>query len=110
MNSPIQGWRLVWLTVAVSLGIFMNILDTTIVNVAIPTIAGNMAISADQGTWIITSFTVTMAITLPITGWLSRRIGEVRLFVYSTLLFTLTSLLCGLSMSFNILLFCRVLQ
>src|SRR5580692_9226547 len=96
---PIKGFSLVLLTIAVSLGIFMNVLDSAIANVAIPTIAGNLAVSADEGTWVITSFTVSMAIVLPLTGWLSRRFGEVRLFVFSTLLFTVASILCGLSTS-----------
>ncbi len=106
----IRGVQLVLLTLAVSLGVFMNVLDTSIANVAIPTIAGNMAVSADQGTWIITSFTVSTAIVLPLTGWLARRFGEVRLFVISTVLFTLTSVLCGLSTSLPMLVFFRVLQ
>ncbi|HEX4045428.1 MAG TPA: DHA2 family efflux MFS transporter permease subunit [Gammaproteobacteria bacterium] len=106
----IRGFQLVLLTLSVSLGIFMNILDISIANVAIPTIAGNMAVSADQGTWIITSFTVTMAIILPLTGWLARRFGEVRLFVFSTAGFTVASVLCGLSESLPILICCRVVQ
>ena len=106
----IRGSQLVMLTLAVSLGIFMNVLDTSIANVAIPTIAGNMAVSFDEGTWVITSFTVSMAIVLPLTGWLSRRFGEVRLFVLSTFLFTLASVLCGLSNSLPMLVFFRVLQ
>ncbi|MDR3476885.1 MAG: DHA2 family efflux MFS transporter permease subunit [Gammaproteobacteria bacterium] len=107
---PIHGSQLVWLTLAVSLGIFMNVLDSAIANVAIPTIAGNLAVSADEGTWVITSFTVSMAIMLPLTGWLSRRFGEVRLFVLSTILFTLASVLCGLSNSLGMLVVCRVIQ
>jgi DHA2 family multidrug resistance protein len=106
----ITGMRLVLLTVAVSLGIFMNVLDVAIANVAIPTIAGNMAVSANQGTWVITSFTVSMAIVLPLSGWLGRRFGEVRLFVISTFLFTLASVLCGLSTSLPMLIFFRILQ
>lgn len=106
----IKGFQLVLLTVAVSLGIFMNVLDTSIANVAIPTIAGNLAVSADQGTWVITSFTVSTAIVLPLTGWLSRRFGEVRLFVVSTFLFTIASFLCGLSTSLPMLVCFRILQ
>lgn len=109
-HPPIVGIQLVLLTVAVSFGIFMNVLDTSIANVAIPTIAGNMAVSADEGTWVITSFTVSMAIVLPLTGWLSRRFGEVRLFVFSTFLFTIASTLCGLSTSLPMLVCFRVLQ
>jgi DHA2 family multidrug resistance protein len=108
--QPIQGPQLVLLTVAVSLGIFMNVLDTSIANVAIPTIAGNMGVSADEGTWVITSFTVTMAIVLPLTGWLSKRFGEVRLFAISTFLFTIASVLCALSTSLTMLVVFRVLQ
>jgi MFS transporter, DHA2 family, multidrug resistance protein len=107
---PITGARLFLLTLAVSLGIFMNVLDTSIANVAIPTIAGNMAVSADQGTWVITSFSVSTAIVLPLTGWLARRFGEVRLFVGSTALFIITSVLCGLSTSLPMLVFFRVIQ
>lgn len=110
MKSELKGLSLFLMTVSVSLGIFMNILDISIANVAIPTIAGNLAISSDQGTWIITSFSVSMAIMLPLTGWLAKRFGEVKLYVFSTLLFTLASLMCGLSTSFEILLFFRVVQ
>jgi DHA2 family multidrug resistance protein len=106
----IKGFQLVLLTIAVSAGIFMNVLDTSIANVAIPTIAGNLGVSSDQGTWVITSFTVCTAIVLPLTGWLAKRFGEVRLFIISTLLFTLTSFLCGFASSFPMLVFFRALQ
>lgn len=108
--QPIKGFQLVLLSFAVSLGIFMNVLDTSIANVAIPTIAGNMGVSADEGTWVITSFAVSMAIVLPLTGWLSKRFGEVRLFAFSTGLFTLASIMCGLSNSLTMLIFFRVIQ
>ncbi len=107
---PIRGLQLVLLTIAVSLGMFMNVLDTSIANVAIPTIAGNLAVSPDEGTWVITSFTVSMAIILPLTGWLSRRFGEVRLFAFSTFLFTIASVLCGLSTNLTMLVIFRVIQ
>ncbi len=111
MTHPhLTGSRLVMLTLSLSLGIFMNVLDVSIANVAIPTIAGDLAVSADQGTWVITSFAVSQAIMLPITGWLARYFGEVRLFVLSTFLFTLTSILCGLSTNLPMLIFFRVLQ
>lgn len=106
----IKGFELVLLTLAVSLGIFMNVLDTSIANVAIPTIAGNMGVSSDEGTWVITSFAVSMAIVLPLTGWLARRFGEVRLFVFSTALFTIASIFCGLSNSLPMLVICRIIQ
>ena len=108
--TPLTGSRLVLLTFSLSLGIFMNVLDVSIANVAIPTIAGDLAVSADQGTWVITSFAVSQAIMLPITGWLARQFGEVRLFTISTFLFTITSVLCGLSVDLPMLVFFRVLQ
>lgn len=106
----LRGFQLILLTLSVSLGIFMNVLDTSIANVAIPTIAGNMGVSADEGTWVITSFTVSMAIVLPLTGWLAKRFGEVRLYAVCTFLFTVASVLCGLSTSLPMLIVCRVLQ
>ncbi len=107
---PITGFKLALLTVGVSLAIFMNILDTSIANVAIPTIAGNLAVSPDEGTWVITSFAVSLAISLPLTGWFGKRFGEVRLFLAATLLFSLFSLLCGLAVSLPMLILFRVLQ
>jgi len=97
-------------TLGLSLATFMQVLDTTIANVSLPTIAGNLGASSDQSAWIITSFAVSNAIALPLTGWLSRRFGEVRLFLAATLLFTVASLLCGISTSMGMLLACRVLQ
>jgi len=107
---PLAGSRLVLLTIALSLGIFMNVLDVSIANVAIPTLAGDLAVSPDNGTWVITSFAVSQAIMLPLTGWLAKRFGEVRLFVLSTACFTLASVLCGLSVNLPMLIFFRVLQ
>lgn len=110
MAKPIEGMMLVLLTVSVSLGIFMNVLDISIANVSIPYIAGDLAVSPNQGTWVITSFTVSQAISLPLTGWLARRFGEVRLFLIATSFFTLISLFCGLSVNLPMLMICRVLQ
>src|SRR5579864_7980655 len=78
-------------TIGLSLATFMQVLDTTIANVSLPTISGNLGASASQSTWVITSFAVSNAIALPLTGWLTRRFGEVRLFVGATLLFCLAS-------------------
>ncbi|HLQ85631.1 MAG TPA: DHA2 family efflux MFS transporter permease subunit, partial [Salinisphaeraceae bacterium] len=97
-------------TTALALAVFMNVLDISIANVSIPTIAGSLGVSADQGTWVITSFAVANAIAVPISGWLARQVGEVRLFVICTLLFTLFSWLCGFSFSMPMLLTFRVLQ
>lgn len=110
MVKPIEGPMLVLLTISLSMGIFMNVLDISIANVSIPYIAGDLGVSPDQGTWVITSFAVSQAISLPITGWLAKRFGEVKLFVVSTFLFTLTSVLCGLSVNLPMLIFFRVLQ
>ncbi|RBB95976.1 MFS transporter, partial [Pseudomonas sp. MWU12-2115] len=98
-HPPLSGSRLVWITLALSMSVFMQVLDTTIANVALPTISGNLGVSSVQGTWVITSFAVSNAIALPLTGWLSRRFGEVKLFVWATLLFVLASFLCGISTS-----------
>lgn len=108
--APLKGGRLALMTVSLSLAIFMNVLDVSIANVAIPTIAGDLGVSSDNGTWVITSFAVSQAIMLPLTGWLARRFGEVRLFMLSTALFTLASVLCGLSENLGMLVFFRVLQ
>jgi len=95
---------------ALALATFMQVLDTTIANVSIPTIAGNLGVSSDQGTWIITSFAVANGVSLPLTGWLMRRFGIVRTFVVSVLLFTASSFLCGISSSMTELILFRVLQ
>jgi len=97
-------------TIGLSLATFMQVLDTTIANVSLPTIAGNLGVSNDQSTWVITSFAVSMAIALPLTGFLTRRFGEVKLFVWSTLLFALTSFLCGISQSMGMLIVFRAIQ
>ncbi len=109
-NKPLVGAPLAWMTVALSMATFMQVLDSTIANVAIPTIAGNLGASNSQGTWVITSFGVANAISIPITGWLAKRIGEVKLFLWSTVLFALASWLCGMSNSLEMLIFFRVLQ
>src|SRR5690606_24989674 len=87
-----------------------EVLDTTIANVSLPTIAGNVGASANQATWVITSFAVSNAIALPLTGFLSRRFGEVRLFQWATLAFVVASLLCGILQSMGMLVVSRALQ
>ena len=105
-----HGLALVLLTLALGLGTFMQVLDTSIANVSLPAISGDLAVSPNQGTWVITSFAVSNAIALALTGWLSRRFGQVRLFALSTLLFTLASWLCGLAPTLPLLIAARVLQ
>ena len=108
--KPLQGGALAMLTLVLSLATFMLVLDSTIANVAIPTIAGDLGASSSQGTWVITSFGVANAISIPITGWLAKRFGEVRLFLIATLLFVLASWLCGIANSLEMLIVFRVLQ
>ncbi|MEO8835651.1 MAG: DHA2 family efflux MFS transporter permease subunit [Caldimonas sp.] len=97
-------------TIALSLATFMNVLDTSIANVSIPAIAGDLGVSPSQGTWVITSFAVANAISVPLTGWLTQRCGPVRLFVTSILLFVIASWLCGLAPNIEMLIAFRVLQ
>ena len=107
---PLTGSKLAIGTIALSLATFMNVLDTSIANVSLPAIAGDLGVSPDQGTWVITSFGVANAISLPLTGWLTRRFGQVKLFTASTLLFVLASFLCGLAPSLPLLILFRVIQ
>jgi MFS transporter, DHA2 family, multidrug resistance protein len=109
-HPPLSGMQLVIGTVAVSLAVFMNVLDTSIANVAIPTISGDLGVSSDQGTWVITSFAVANAISVPLTGWLTERVGQVRLFLASIVLFVISSWMCGLAPTLPFLLASRVLQ
>ena len=109
-HQPLEGATLVWGTLCLSAAVFMNVLDTSIANVALPAIAGDLGVSPNQGTWVITSFAVANAISVPLTGWLTQRFGAVRLFTMSVLLFVLSSWLCGLAPSFELLLLFRVLQ
>lgn len=104
------GWKLLLVNFALGLGTFIQILDTSIANVAIPYIAGSLAVSADEGTWVITSFAASNAIVLPLTGWLADYFGRVRLYVVSVILFAITSFLCGFSSSLTMLIVFRVLQ
>ncbi len=108
--APLEGRARMFGTIAVSAAVFMNVLDSSIANVSIPTIAGDLGVSATQGTWVITSFAVANAITVPLTGWLTQRFGQVRLFVISILLFVLSSWLCGFSWSLESLVVFRVIQ
>ena len=108
--APLTGSTLVLGTLALSLATFMNVLDSSIANVSIPAIAGDMGVSPSQGTWVITSFGVANAISVPLTGWLTMRFGQVRLFTASVLLFVVASWLCGLAPNIETLIGFRVLQ
>ncbi|MFC4273933.1 DHA2 family efflux MFS transporter permease subunit [Achromobacter aloeverae] len=107
---PLHGGQLVLATFAVALATFMNVLDTSIANVAIPTISGNLGVSVDEGTWVITVFAAANAVSIPLTGWLTQRLGQIKLFVGAVALFTLASFLCGIAPNLPVLLFARVLQ
>jgi MFS transporter, DHA2 family, multidrug resistance protein len=110
VSAPLKGPALVLLTIAAALSTFMEILDITIANVSIPTIAGALGVSTSQGTWIISAYSVSAAIAVPLTGWLARRVGEVRLFVISVLAFTLMSALAAFSVNLPMLVVLRLLQ
>jgi DHA2 family multidrug resistance protein len=100
-----------WLVaVVVALAAFMEVLDTSIANVALPYIAGNLGASNDDSTWVLTSYLVSNAIVLPISGWLAGRLGRKRFFMICLTVFTISSFLCGLAPSLGMLLFFRVLQ
>jgi DHA2 family multidrug resistance protein len=108
--QPLHGSALLLLTIAAALSTFMEILDITIANVSVPTIAGALGVSTNQGTWIISAYSVAAAIAVPLTGWLSKRIGEVKLFVMSVLAFTAMSTLAAFSMNLEMLVALRLLQ
>lgn len=109
-ETRLHGLPLFIATVAVALASFMNVLDTTIAIVALPTISGNLGATPSQGTWVITSYSVCLAVVLPLSGWITRRFGDVNTFCAAVLLFSLASWLCAAATSFNQLLFFRGLQ
>ncbi len=105
------GDRSPWLiAVIVSIATFMEVLDVTIVNVALRHIAGSLATSQDESTWIVTSYLVSNAIVLPISGWLANVLGRKRFYMGCVALFTAASLLCAVSSSLSMILIARVLQ
>ncbi|WP_180085328.1 DHA2 family efflux MFS transporter permease subunit [Acinetobacter sp. YH12145] len=108
--TDLKGGRLILAALVLALANFMVVLDMTIANVSVPHITGSLAVSASQGTWVITSYAVAEAICVPLTGWLAGRFGSVRVFVISLFGFTLFSILCGLSTSLEMLVFCRIGQ
>jgi len=104
---PVSPWII---AMTVTLATFMEVLDTSIANVALPHIAGNLGATNDEGTWILTSYLVSSAIVLPMSGWLSGLIGRKRFYMTCVALFTLSSILCGLAPSLPLLVFFRILQ
>jgi DHA2 family multidrug resistance protein len=111
--SPRAGERDVnpWLiAVVVSLAAFMEVLDTSIANVALPHIAGDLGASNDESTWVLTSYLVSNAIVLPISGWFVGILGRKRFFMICIAVFTVSSLLCGVAWSLGLLLLARIIQ
>jgi MFS transporter, DHA2 family, multidrug resistance protein len=108
--QPLTGAAKLLGTVSLALATFMNVLDTSIANVSLSSIGGDLGVSTTQVTWVITSFAVANAISVPLTGWLTQRFGAVRLFTASIVLFTIASLMCGLATSLQELIAFRVLQ
>lgn len=98
------------IAIAVMLPTFMEVLDTTIVSVALPHIAGSLSASTDEATWTLTSYLVANAIILPATGWLARYFGRSRFLVFCIFIFTISSFVCGISESLGMLIFARVVQ
>jgi DHA2 family multidrug resistance protein len=109
-EKALHGGRLAITAIALALGTFMQVLDSTIANVSLPTIAGNLGVSTGQGTWVITAFAVANGVGVPLTGWLMGRYGVVRTFVFSVVAFTAASFLCGIAWSLPSLIVFRVLQ
>ncbi len=98
------------IAIAVMLGTFMEVLDTTIVNVSLPHIAGNLSATVDESTWVLTSYLVANAIILPLTGWLSNHFGRKRVLMTSITGFTVASVACAMAPNLPVLLFFRVVQ
>jgi DHA2 family multidrug resistance protein len=107
---PLTGAAKILGTFALALATFMNVLDTSIANVSLSSIGGDLGVSTTQVTWVITSFGVANAVAVPLTGWLSQRFGAVRLFTASIVLFSIASLFCGLATSLPELIAFRVIQ
>lgn len=105
-----QQAKLWMIAASVMLSTFMVVLDSSVANVALPHIAGNLSASTDESTWVLTSYLVSNAIMLPTTGWISRRMGRKRLLMASILVFTAASMLCGLATNMPMLIVARILQ
>jgi DHA2 family multidrug resistance protein len=106
-DGTINPWVI---AVTVTLATFMEVLDTSIANVALPHISGSLSAGADESTWVLTSYLVSNAIVLPLSGWFSSLVGRKRFYMACVALFTLSSFLCGLAPSLGVLVFFRILQ
>src|ERR1700728_3465271 len=106
-RPPVNPWII---ALAVTLATFMEVLDTSIANVALPHIAGSLSAGQDESTWILTSYLVSNAIVLPLSGWLSSIVGRKNFYMGCVALFTISSFMCGLAPNLAVLIICRVLQ
>jgi MFS transporter, DHA2 family, multidrug resistance protein len=109
-EPPLSGGMLWLAALMLASANFIAVLNMTIANVSVPSIAGNLGATTSQGTWVITSYAVGEAITVPLTGWLAKRLGSVRVFVGSMALFGLFSAVCGISNSLGLLVVARIFQ
>src|SRR5271167_3847760 len=115
---PVTAGQPVWrpkynpwiIALTVTLATFMEVLDTSIANVALPHIAGGLSASQEESTWVLTSYLVSNAIILPMSAWLASVFGRKRFYMTCVFLFTASSFLCGLAPSLGMLVFFRVLQ
>lgn len=107
MSDVINPW---FVAVTVTIATFMELLDTSIANVALPHIAGGLAVSYDESTWVLTSYLVANAVILPMSAWLSRVFGRKRYYMACVAIFTISSALCGLASSLGVLVVCRIMQ
>ena len=114
MSAPVSvvehGLRRVVVSLAVIAATLLEVIDTTIVNVALPNIQGNFGVPVDQGAWIVTGYIIANVVVLPITPWLAARFGRRQYFFASIVIFTIASLMCGVASSFGALVFARILQ
>src|SRR5258707_11533464 len=106
-RSGVNPWLI---AITVTLATFMELLDTAIANVSLPHIAGGLATSYDESTWVLTSYLVANAVVLPLSAWLSRVFGRKNYYMSCVALFSVSSLMCGLAPSLGLLIFFRVLQ
>src|SRR6201997_3762919 len=114
MNAEAAVWRPKYnpwaIALTVTMATFMEVLDTSIANVALPHIAGALSASIDESTWVLTSYLVSNAIVLPMSAWLSTMVGRKRFYMSCVALFTFSSFMCGLAPTLSTLIICRVLQ
>jgi DHA2 family multidrug resistance protein len=108
--APFTGTRWVLMIIVIAMANFMEVLDLSIANVSLTTIAGSLGVSVTEGTWVITSYAVANAVSVPLAAWFSRRFGQVRVFTFSLATFVAASAFCGLSISLGMLVTGRLLQ